>query len=231
MRTKYPDVLSLISPRRPQHNVILNPYIFGGSGGSGPAFIAGDFSIGSDSGTATSAALDTTGATLIVVAAISYSGGTVSGVSDNKGNTYTALITFTGGGAANITLYYSASPTVGAGHVVTLTGGSIFPAIGTVAFSVVTGFDTQNGNGTSSNTIQPGSVTPSVGNSVIVTGLNNWTSGLATINSGFTAFAAAGSSDLGGGIAYLIQASPSAVNPSWSWSSSNVTSAAIAVFN
>lgn len=68
---------------------------------------------------ATSDAVDTTGANLLVIA-VASSSGTIT-VSDNKSNTYTPLTSYVSSSQA-ARLYYCASPTVGVGHTFTVSG-------------------------------------------------------------------------------------------------------------
>src|SRR5204863_2222713 len=67
---------------------------------------------------------------------------------------------------------------------------------------------------------QPGSVTPSQDNEVLVTGYGGDTNATtATIDSGFTVsdtFAYVGGSNMGGSAAYLIETTAGAKNPTWS---------------
>jgi hypothetical protein len=118
-------------------------------------------------------AIDTTGANLLVVAISQYAGVETGIVSDNKGNTWAALTTQAMGSVLS-RLYYTASPTVGSGHTFTL-GGTVYGTIAvqawsganTVPFNVENGAATAGGVGGVS--LQPGSVTPSQNNSLVVT--------------------------------------------------------------
>jgi len=172
----------------------------------------------------TTAGITTTGANLIIIGVASYSVNTIETVSDSKSNTWTRLTIYTegtgGGAGARHTLYYCLAPTVGTGHTFTASGTTIFPSINVVAFSgakVTAVFDVENG--AAGFVYQPGSVTPSQNNSLIVTGIHSWQSSIPnTINSGFTVSTTQnyiGGQRFGAGLAYLIQSTAAAVNPTW----------------
>lgn len=192
---------------------------------------------GSANNNPTTGSLDTTGATLLV-AVVSYNG-TVTGVTDSKGNTWTALTAHANSGVTS-RIYYvdSATPTVGSGHTFTLNGTGIAGAINVMAFSgtVASPYDSQqNGsNSASASTIQPGVVTPGAQGAIIISGFTggNTFGGSATINSGFTITnqkALTGGTNYGTAAAYRIQGDPA--NPLWTLGStvSNIAST-IAVF-
>ncbi len=98
-----------------------------------------------------------------------------------------------------------------------------------MAFSgadTVVPFDQQNGVATPTTTTsyQPGSITPSENNEVIVTAITSG-GGVTSysIDSGFTIsdqFDLSGGGHFPLGMAYLIQTSAAASNPTWSWSNS-----------
>ena len=177
------------------------------------------FTFGLNGGT--SASIDTTGATLLV-AVVTYTG--TPTVSDSKSNTWTAL-TCQQNTSVYSCIYYvnSGSPSVGSGHTFTISGAVTVSVINVMAFSGTgaSPFDNQNGNSSLLvSTIQPGSITPSQNNDIIITGLsggNNF--GAAnTIDSGFTITyqkAVTGGINYGHAGAYLIQTTAAAVNPTW----------------
>ncbi len=117
--------------------------------------------------TVTTGAINTTGATLLVMGTSQCSLATCSGVlgapTDSKGNTWTPLTTQTQGGAVS-KIYYSKNPTVGASHTFTFAGTSIFPSISVAAFSgadITSPFDQQSGGvQASSTTSATGNITP-----------------------------------------------------------------------
>jgi hypothetical protein len=172
-------------------------------------------------GPATSAAINTTGATLLV-ATVSQntSGAPQVSVTDSYGNTWTSLTRQWSASNSGTCIYYAANPTVGADHTFTISGESSTLAQ-FAAFSGVAAegpFDVQNGAviTTSSTTIQPGSITPSQANSLIVTSVASWSNETQAVNDGFTVIYAQ-TPYYGGASAYLVQAGgPAAVNPTWS---------------
>lgn len=197
-----------------------------------------------DAATATTAAIDTTGATLLVmmIAWQGSGGGSVS-VSDSKGNTWTALRE-SGSGAVRTNLYYATNVAgkVGTGHTFTVTKGgaaSIFPGIGIVACAgahATAPADQTNGiNDLGATTSRAcGSVTPTEDNEILVAGLTIGTAAISnlTIDSGFgTIFFTNHDADSNGiAISWLIQTTAATKNPTWSWTTSVDNSTAIGTF-
>jgi hypothetical protein len=208
------------------------------AGGGGFTLVAHSVSLGTPSSPVTTPGINTTGASLLVVAISQYNGVSIGSVSDSRSNTWTPLTGKTANSEPYSQLFYCASPLVGAGHTFTLdNGGGIFGVIGVQAWTGGVGtFDVQNGaiNGTPGLSLQPGSVTPTVGSSLIVSAISA-DAGAASfaIDSGFTITDRvdyAGSVNEAFGMAYLVQGAAAAVNPSWSWSSSADAAATIASF-
>ncbi len=139
-------------------------------------------------------------------------------------------------------LFYWAIPAVGSGHNFSLnqTGGDLFGTIEIQAWSGSIGaspFDVENGAIDTGATFgQPGSITPSQSNSLIVTGIGLATGdggALSSINSGFTISDEVQFSsgvNYGGAMAYFVQGAAAAINPTWSWNSSENCPINIAVF-
>lgn len=205
------------------------------------ALIANVQSAGSTTGAVT-AAINTMGASLLVMHVNCYAtNGASVVVSDSKGNSWTALTPQdgTGGDGNRSIIYYAANPIVGGSHTFTVgtSGAPIYAVMQVQAFSgIVTAspFDVQNGAAPAAATsMQPGSVTPATSGSLVVTGINNFDTALATVNSGFaitdSALFASGMY-YGGSMAYLVQGSAAAVNPIWGWTNSRRNAATIAVF-
>lgn len=172
---------------------------------------------------ATSDAIDTTGANLIVLHVSSADANTVT---DSKSNTWTALTSKTSGSGNIGRLYYCVNPTVGSGHTFSVT--SIVPTISVLAFSGVktsSPFDVENGSSCdSTGSCATGSITPSEDNELVVTGMSmggaEFTDYVA--DSGFTNLTyvpVVGGAHFGGGFAYKIQTTAVAVNPTWSGTS------------
>lgn len=183
---------------------------------------AGWGSVGGATASGTSSAINTTGATLLVMSVADFShDSTTDTISDSKGNTWVAL-TNRVASTINGTIWYVANPTVGSGHTFTCAGNYIGCSV--AAFSGVTTtspFDQENGAATASaTTLQPGSITPSQAGTLVVTGLgvNTATIVPGTIDSGFTVADSWGGTvgdSVGMNLAYKVQTSAVAENPTW----------------
>lgn len=134
-----------------------------------------------DANAVTTDAIDTTGATLLVVILSDHAG--TSPVSDSKGNTWTALtaqaaVDVGGGIGGAVRLHYVINPIVGTGH--TFTGGSPAsgPAIAIQAWDIVDPvFDDENGGHTGAvlvqNVVNTGPVLPPRSGALIITGYSD----------------------------------------------------------
>lgn len=175
----------------------------------------------------TTSAINTTGATLLVMC-IGYYGGSGGSVAptDSKSNTWVHL---SDQGVAAIpgagTVYYVINPIVGTSH--TFTDTSSQATIAVMAFSGIdttSPFDQTNGNFTAGVTCQPGSITPTANGELIVLG-GGYTPGTNfSIDSGFTAvdFAAAiFGVNQGGFSGYFVQTTAGAINPTVTSTDSN----------
>lgn len=193
-----------------------------------------------NSNSVTTSGIDTSGMSFLCVAVADYNGVAVGTLSDSKGNTWTALTTYTGT-YSRMVLYYvnSNTPTVGTGHTFTYTRTGSFPAICVISASgtAAAPFDVQNGASapfTSAGPLATGSVTPTYHNSLIISGnCNDSPAQTHSINSSFTItnqqLWGSGTND-GCAMAYKIQTTATAENPQWSWPSATGVSVAIAVF-
>lgn len=211
--------------------------------GTVPALVAHVTNIGSSTG-GTSAAIVTTGATSLI-RAISCSVGATLTLTDSFNNTWLPLNAYSlsGSGDSEVQFYYAEGVVVGAGHTFTVTGPALSYASENIfAFKGIKAaapFDIQNGASAAVGPLQPGAVTPSQVNSLIVSALSWYNTGgaaVASVDSGFTITdqnPVNASANFGNAAAYMIQGSPAAaVNPTWSLTSSGFVdvSAAIAVF-
>lgn len=181
----------------------------------------------------TTSAVDTRGATCIVLVVF---GGASSTVSDSKSNTWTGL-TERSGGSARARIFYCNNPTTDAAHTFTQGAFSTFGAIFVYALqgTDASAFDVENGAGSASaSSLAAGSVTPSRDGSFVVTGFVSISTSVKNIavDSGFTYSSAdgLGGQHYGGGAGYLIQGSAAAVNPTWTDDTAAAVAAAIAVF-
>ncbi len=195
---------------------------------------AGFALLASCKGSGTTAAMDSTGANLIVVCLSGLVGEQGSGISDSKGNTWTPLTVSIA--QAFTRLFYCFNPTVGSGH--TFSGGQVYHGLTAIALSgaLTSPFDQENGTTAASTTIQPGSVTPSQDNELIVMGIGMDSQSNAdhsSIDSGMTVAEhqpAIFNTTFGNVIAYKIQTSAAAINPTETVTASNSMSARIATF-
>lgn len=196
------------------------------------ALVANDSAQSTNSNGFTSGSIDTTGANFLIVHL--STNGTGGSISDSKSNTWVPL-TESGGGAfaaRQSRLFYVENATVGSGHTFTVTGTAIFPSIEYAAFSGVatsTSFDVENKNANNfTTTISTGSVTPSVNDELVVTGISFDDNTGVAIDSGFTISDTeqlGGGVAIGGALAYLIQTTATAKNPTWSWTNSTFENA------
>lgn len=199
-----------------------------------PALVDKGFTFNT-SGT-TGSPLNTTGANLLV-AIITGSGTSTAAPTDSNSNTWTAGTQYGTSGQILTQLYYAFSPTVGTSHSFTNNagGGSVLQVAafsGMLAGSGV--FDAHNGNsiiGTTS-TIQPGSVTPSQGCELVVTGVGTANgSQTFTVDTGFTTIQTINSFAPSVALAYLVPTGAGALNPTWTPNTtSSVTAANIVTF-
>lgn len=189
----------------------------------------------------TTAAVDTTGANLIVLVVTDFAAGPGVTLSDSKGNTWTGLTAQTNSSNnGRVRIYYCFAPTVGSGHTFTVSGTGTFSAVGGAFFSgaVTSPFDQQNGaqnSNTGSTTLQPGSITPTEDNELVIVATNFNENGSVSIDGGFTEateLAPAGATNFGTMLAYLPQTTATAVNPTltYTYVTGFYSAAAIASF-
>lgn len=178
--------------------------------------------------------IDTTGADLLVV---STSGGAET-LTDSKSNTWTPITAYGPGGATPVSeLWYVRGGSVGAAHTFTANvGGFSIVAVSAFSGSAISPLDQETGGFTGAGTTsrQNGLITPSENNELIVSmlSLSGDTSNTA-IDSGFTltdSMDAIAFVEYGGAMAYIIQTTAAAVDPTWSWTSSQKNSGAVATF-
>lgn len=195
------------------------------------AYLVSVIKQGTSAGSGNSAAIDTTGANLIVISV----GGVGGVVSDSNTNAWTALTVH-----GNNKLYYCYNPVVGAGHTFASNAASSFSCIAVAAFSGAASspLDQQNGNtgGSGTTSLATQSVTPGDDNQLLVMGLGDFApNGGSTAISVGTLLQSAninGGVSYGNAIAYEIQTTATTRNPSWSWltGTGGSTAAAIGTF-
>lgn len=172
---------------------------------------------------ATSSAINTTGASLLVVSVSWYQNVPRPALTDSKGNTWVALTEIKFSVTGNV-LYYCKNPTVGSGHTFTLAQSGSYCSGQILAFSgtdTTAPFDVENGASVTRFSVppRPGSITPSVDGCVLVVGMSSGdgTSGFS-IDGGFTLtdqVPQTSSVCQGAAAAYLVQTSAAAANPTW----------------
>ncbi len=115
----------------------------------------------------TTAAIDTTGATFLVVAVSNLTSVAAAAISDSKSNTWVPLTAYALASHSRAQLIYCVTPTVGSGHTFTATTVG-FPSIVAMAFvgvAATSPFDVENGTTNSTST---GSITPTQDHELIV---------------------------------------------------------------
>lgn len=188
---------------------------------------------------ATTAAIDTTGAALLIVALGNTNALSGTEVVDSKGNTWHYTTSYYYAGGPYSAIYYAydhgGSPlSVGSGHTVTVTGWN--PAFSFVAYSGTLGsgnpFDQYNGANNNNDALVVGSITPSVnGSLVFVTWGTLYGSNYASSITGSLSLVDSINGSQGWeGFAELVQTTAAAVNPTISWAGWGSHAAMIASF-
>lgn len=176
--------------------------------------------------------INTAGADLLVIFVGAFDQSLLV-ITDTYLNTWTALTLNTGASATSGRIYYAKNASTGTSHIFTATGGS-FTTLTVAAYSgsdLTAPFDVQStGNSPGGGQVQPGSITPSNANSLVVSGCSpaDGTSGAPTVSAGFTitdSLAYLGGNAEGGAQAYQIQTTATAANPTWAWASGGSTGA------
>lgn len=198
------------------------------------------FASGTSGGT--TSAINTTGADFIVANVTSANIGGVSfsdilaAFSDSLGNTWSSNITGGAPSGSAPMLIYALAPTVGSSQTFTCSLTSLFGVFQVAAFSNVTSADQNDigfaGGGNTGTIGTP--ITPANNNGLVISCCSVNDVSLPTIDSGFTITDQAetlGGNYVGGGLAYLVQTTASAVDPTWTWTSSSSWSVILATFN
>lgn len=203
--------------------------------GSTPiAFVDGVTTPSSSGIAVTSAAINSAGANFLVAITSDFGGGIQGTVSDSKSNSWTARTAFVDGSTlSRVQLSYSFASSVGSGHTVSYTGTQ--PLIGFAAFSNVNASPFAADIGTSGSSVSPagGSITPAANNGLVISAFCGLTALPITIDSSFNVVGSASASSVNnfaGGMAYIIQTTAGAANPTWTVRDSNPWAATNAVF-
>jgi hypothetical protein len=188
----------------------------------------------------TTSVFNTTGANFIAVTVSYYAPGGSVTVTDNKGNGAPFCRTPVASASQDaVVLCFWQNPTVGAGHTFTVSGTSSFSGACVEPFSnmaTTATFDTEAlGSAPASANCTTGTVTPSAGNKVLISGFSSdGATGPYSIGSGFTADAAvvyASGVHFGLAAAHLIQTPNGApVNPTWTGASGANTACNLVAF-
>jgi hypothetical protein len=208
--------------------MIINPYMFGGGGGGGGgiALVASVVTPGDASGDtfSTSPAIDTTGATLLVLGVTRF---IEEIITDSYSNTWVRLNEYSVDPVCS--LYYVKNPVVGAGHTFQYGNLTYSPAIVSAWSGTDTSANADQQNGaTGSSPLSTGSITPSTDNQLVIA-LFGGRMASGTVSGGFTEIGdVAEDTRYGMVMAYQIQTSAAAVNPALT--GVDVTGAAIASF-
>ncbi len=174
-----------------------------------------------------------------IIVAVNESASTSCVPTDNKGNSPYSGKTAQVASSVRTRFFYFQAPTVGTGHTFTCTDTAGAPSIAVlaVAGSIASPSDQENGAtnfGGSFSSSTTGSVTPSNTNQLIVTAINtNIDAGTATIDSGFAMsdqLATNPGNSWGISLAYLIETTAVAQNPTWSFTTASDIAIAIATF-
>lgn len=178
-----------------------------------------------NNGSGVTGAIDTSTATLLVVQIGALNAIPIAAPTDSKSNSWTGLTNFTSASGGAGRLFYSIPTSVGSGHI--FTSGGSFPSICVQAWSgaAASPFDQEatGQNGAASPADSGGSKTPSANNALIVSAWAEATTATPTINGGFTisdTAAGIGGTSYGCSMAYLVQTTAAAANPTWTWSGS-----------
>lgn len=186
-----------------------------------------------------SAAIDTTGADLLVAAIAEFNSSVVVPV-DSQGNTWHPL-TRRASAANNLgarLFWASCSGKTSAAHTFHTSGSSgSYPGMAVAAFSgsSASPFDLEDSVGGASNSatsLQPGSITPSADNELVITGIV-WganISGISASGSTVTDTCPNDGTTEGVGLAYAIQTTAAAYRPTWSWTTLAEIAATSAAF-
>lgn len=187
-----------------------------------------------DNNTVTTPPISTVGSDFIALLVTTYVGG--GPVPFDDGSNLWTPGTRIGVGDSELQFWWKRSPITGASHTFSVSATGTYPAIAVVALSgsAASPFDAENGVKApgSSNTIATGSVSPTEDNEILLAGYSGYSSAITGIDSGFTILDTLtyNGHHLVTGLAYKIQTTKSAENPTWSLSAFNVNAGGITAF-
>lgn len=185
---------------------------------------------------ATTTTVNTTGADLIVIAVSDFANGATP--SDNQANTYTQVGPSESTTRQIAKIFACKSPTTSASHTFTPGGNNGWNDVqvwsGSASGTLTAITDASSGGKSGalgSTTVQPGSITPTQSNELIVCSLtldDPSTTTPPTINSSFTVStwgAETAGSTFGSGFSYLVQSAANPINPTWTRPNAGTNSA------
>lgn len=181
----------------------------------------------SNADSATTSGVDTSTATLIkmVLAVYSTATPTTAHISDSKSNTWTSQGSNVNGNI-RISNFYVLNPVVGAGHTFTISLSGSYPSIAIMAFkgNHSSPYDQGAATGGTGTSRQAGSLTPPEDNCLFLGYLGReGGSNPPSIDQSFVIpvnISYLTSFHFGLAVAYLIQTTAAARNPTWSWTTS-----------
>jgi hypothetical protein len=197
----------------------------GGGGGGGATYALVDSQVAHNTGAgAATVTFNSVGCKLLVASLNNYdAAGTTWAFVDNQGNTWvlgTPKGSTTAGVGTNRMAYCTNVVTTSATASISLTANYTVVAVQSFSYTGTTPNFEAASSGTGSDsftTLQPGSLTPSGNNHLLLTGIMAVNAGAATmsINASFNTPKQALESGTVGAISYLIQGTAAAVNPTW----------------
>jgi hypothetical protein len=181
---------------------------------------------------ATTPAIDTSGATLLVMAFAWWPGGNPTpAIGDSKSNTWTPMTVIDASGELAMRFWYVASPTVGLGHTFNFSGVSAYGGLTVCGFSgtkLALPWDGQEVSGASDPQSSPltlPSLTPVQANSLVVTAaaFDNDSSSMTGVTGAALLQREEGNTGQACHFAAIVQTARVACTPAWSWTSGPFT--------
>jgi hypothetical protein len=188
----------------------------------------------------TTVGIDTTGANLLVACVSSHATAEEDpSISDYYNNSWTLAVESLEFWDYHMRLYYSVPTSVGSGHTFTVAGVGSQTSINVTAWSGATAapLDQTAWKGVGGTSIQPGPVTPTLNDELVISCLTNTGDSSNTnrsIDGNFTISGQVGTdytnytTAIAG--AYLVQTTKATANPTWSYPLNNTANAVIATF-
>lgn len=185
----------------------------------------------------TTSTANSTGADYGFAVVNSLSAGDGPVLTDNKGNKWEVIDTMTETWVESTT-YECKNPRTGSGHTLTATSDGKSPSVFAIFTSGVRRNATHTDQSSSAHsdptsTKQPGSITPSENNCLVLTTCLCGATGSLSVNESYTANALgmnASGNHIGGGLGYKIQTTATATNPTWTQGGSGSMGAGIYSF-